>query len=312
MIDKMKKYLYDIPILYFIVIGIILSSCSSENNVFTITPTIGMPSLVAQTPVPTQTRHSTNTPSLAPSPAPTLNAEEAIQFTESLLEDNNNCDFPCWWGITPGVTSWEDAQNFLNPFVLSIKKVYETETEQIYLISAPVTEKIDPILGTFSFDILLTYEDNEPIIQQINIAKGYQLKISTVLDSYGEPDQIWYWSNGWTIYDPEYYIILFYQKRGMMFIYFGEGRVVGDDGENYVEVCYRTFENREPRIQLWSPSDTKDFYFVVQEVPDNLPFTQLNIRLLEEISNTSVEEFTDSVRNENVNFCFQSNVEYWE
>jgi hypothetical protein len=33
-----------------------------------------------------------------------------------LLQTNNGCRFPCWWGIEPGTTSWQDANNFLSQF----------------------------------------------------------------------------------------------------------------------------------------------------------------------------------------------------
>jgi hypothetical protein len=46
---------------------------------------------------------------LATSP-PNLPTEEQATFMVNLLTDNQGCDLPCWWGIEPGRTSWNDAQ----------------------------------------------------------------------------------------------------------------------------------------------------------------------------------------------------------
>jgi hypothetical protein len=37
-----------------------------------------------------------------------LEAEDALLV--EMLATNGGCELPCWWGITPGVTRWEDAQ----------------------------------------------------------------------------------------------------------------------------------------------------------------------------------------------------------
>jgi hypothetical protein len=53
---------------------------------------------------------------------PTLPAEEMDETIQALIATNGGCFLPCWWGITPGVTSWDDANHFLlqfNPVITS-------------------------------------------------------------------------------------------------------------------------------------------------------------------------------------------------
>ncbi len=59
-----------------------------------------------RTPSPTPTQ----TPTATPLPFPTLEPEEMQAFIAEMLAANGGCELPCWWGITPGVTPWEDVQ----------------------------------------------------------------------------------------------------------------------------------------------------------------------------------------------------------
>jgi hypothetical protein len=49
-------------------------------------------------------------------PLPTLPPDEANALLLDLVETNGGCQFPCWWGITPGETDWLTAAQFLSTF----------------------------------------------------------------------------------------------------------------------------------------------------------------------------------------------------
>jgi hypothetical protein len=51
-----------------------------------------------------------------PSPLPTINAEDAGNLINKLLEDNSGCSLPCFWGFTPGDTGYEEAVAFMERF----------------------------------------------------------------------------------------------------------------------------------------------------------------------------------------------------
>ncbi len=78
-------------------------------------PTSGSPTLVSKTPsltpVPTITASPTPVPSLTP--LPTLDPEVAQLEIARLMETNGPCSGTCFWGITPGVTHFDDAIRFL-------------------------------------------------------------------------------------------------------------------------------------------------------------------------------------------------------
>jgi hypothetical protein len=60
------------------------------------------------TPTPTQT------PTATPLPFPTLEPEEMQAFIAEMLATNGGCELPCWWGITPGETRWDDMVRSFN------------------------------------------------------------------------------------------------------------------------------------------------------------------------------------------------------
>ena len=89
------------------------------------TPTIGTPTDLIQTdsilhtptPTPTQVISPTLTPipaiSPTPLPLPTLPPEQIAGNVVELLKTNAGCQLPCIWGITPGITSWAEAEQRL-------------------------------------------------------------------------------------------------------------------------------------------------------------------------------------------------------
>jgi hypothetical protein len=70
---------------------------------------------VLLTSSPTQAILSTSTPSptLSPTPWPTLPIDQVVGNVVELLKTNAGCQLPCIWGITPGVTSWVEAEQQL-------------------------------------------------------------------------------------------------------------------------------------------------------------------------------------------------------
>lgn len=87
------------------------------------TPTMSAPTGLIQTDrilhTPTLTQvilpTLTPTPSISPTslPLPTLPPEQIVENVVELLNTNAGCQLPCIWGITPGTTSWVEAERQL-------------------------------------------------------------------------------------------------------------------------------------------------------------------------------------------------------
>jgi hypothetical protein len=80
----------------------------------TATPALAATPQPTRTPRPTQTPPPTRTPvpSPTPLPFPTLEPDAMHAFVVDMLATNGGCELPCWWGIIPGETHWDDMVSF--------------------------------------------------------------------------------------------------------------------------------------------------------------------------------------------------------
>jgi hypothetical protein len=113
---KMRKLLFVIKTM---VVLASLIGCMSTNQVkipsVTVTATIGdLPPNVS----PTSTQMYT------PTPLPTLSADEGYARLRTLLGNNTDCKLPCWMGIIPGQSTWQDINEQLTMFSSIAKKLY--------------------------------------------------------------------------------------------------------------------------------------------------------------------------------------------
>jgi hypothetical protein len=69
-----------------------------------------------RTVLPTRPPPPTRTPisSQTPLPFPTLEPDAMQAFVAEMLATNGGCELPCWWGITPGETRWDDMIKFFS------------------------------------------------------------------------------------------------------------------------------------------------------------------------------------------------------
>lgn len=71
-------------------------------------------STTTRTPTSTQTRlpRPTATPlptkTATPTKYPTLDSQGRLNFVLQAMKTNMGCELPCWWGITPGKTTWTE------------------------------------------------------------------------------------------------------------------------------------------------------------------------------------------------------------
>lgn len=71
---------------------------------------------IVATPIASETLSASNmgaTATSLPTNPPERNPEYVIK---ELVKNNGGCEFPCFWGIVPGETTWESAQQFLETF----------------------------------------------------------------------------------------------------------------------------------------------------------------------------------------------------
>lgn len=130
---------------------------SSPSPVPSFTPT---PSI---TPTPTVTLTPTITATPKPLPIPgNLSPKDFFLY---LVQTNGGCELPCWWGIIPGSTTWDQVQELVSYF----------------------PHKIEYRKGARDYVIQISIDDWDPIIIGIMLDKRntvYQIGIDPSVTSY--------------------------------------------------------------------------------------------------------------------------------
>jgi hypothetical protein len=128
----------------FMLATISIAGCVGK-PVATVTATVVPTRIPTLTPTSTPTPEPTLTPSPSPSPTPTsipsLPPDEARLLFLDLLANNGNCHLPCFWGITPGVSSFQEAQAKLTPLGSIAELEFNPGTGEIFVSS--VNEESD-------------------------------------------------------------------------------------------------------------------------------------------------------------------------
>jgi len=218
-------------------------------------PTSLSPSSTAR---PTSTPRPSPTaapPTLAPLPSatptaapPTLTPLATFQDPEaeirSLIRNHGGCQLPCWWGISPGVTSWLDASRFFARFS---DHVTIEESRRGQIDSRPYQRFIVYYRSGLAIDyaVSTTIEVTEGTVRllmidlEASMASGYSPK--RILSDLGEPDEV-------LVYDMDTSLsnlTLWYESRGIAATF------LVDEDESSQELCLIAFQG----TAAWDSSD---------------------------------------------------------
>jgi len=267
-----------------LLVAVLLAGCSAS------------PSSPAETPLPvTSTRSPCPVPcptpelaTVAPSPSrvpptrapiptrtpppPTLTAEEERAYVRQMLETNGGCELPCWWGVTPGKTSWQGMTYFL---------VLSPEGFRDYAILHTLSEANDIVQR---IEVQGCLDKVEGSINQFT-QDWARYSLDQVLSRYGVPSRarialaLPVEPGG-----PTYYILyVFYDNLGIGIRYLGPASEQGE----LLRTCF-SFED----ITLWlqSPESSTPLEHAIG--PDEWSFAVP----LDEATGMSVEEFYETFR----------------
>ena len=234
----MKK-VYIFISLFLMLLSLSLTQCSFETkSIPTTTNTVSrIPSeTYTHTFLPTST--PTSSPTITLTPINTLTQEQwAKQFEtirELLITPFPDCEFPCFWGITPGKTSWLEAADFLAKNQLAF---YEYEQAAYYFGSGWQMFQVDiQKLGQEILGLDVYFYVYKNIIQHINIGDYYgtpgntwrttwaALSPDKLIPMLGKPSRVQIYggcggSEGSTMNDCMYSLYVFYDTRGVYLHY---------------------------------------------------------------------------------------------
>lgn len=261
---------------------------------------------VAQTTLPTST--ATVEPTATRTSLPTLSPVEGETLLRSLLQTDENCPLPCWWGIHPGVTTWQEIEPFLESFA---SEMYRSSNPRSSLVSyelnfyfpnreAPTTSHwalyyIEE--GTVS-DIELNVSNS------LNGSSTYSLR--TVLGKYGAPEEVWIgtYDNTPSGVRP-FRITLIYSGRGFVVSY--ETRNVRKEGEAIVGCPLEPL----PLAFLWLTEEGSAITFEqARSATLHIGDDQLYLPL-SEATDLTIEEFYQLFTETTGDNCLSTPAELW-
>lgn len=157
------------------------------------------------------------------------------------------CQLPCWFGIIPGKTSWQEAEKELSRFAdnISYKEFEEWDRVEIYVLDLPEEVAI-PYLAAYLYivDSIVEY------IVVYGLPQTYYY-VGEVLETFETPTQVYLHTLDQVIAYRVFELYLAYEDQGILFAYSEDG--IGIAGE-LIEGCMRGVAS----ISLWDASNDFD------------------------------------------------------
>lgn len=247
---------------------------------------------------PTSTSYSVSAATSFPvTEIPTLPFDEAREKSTYLLKDNNNCQLPCWWGITPGKTKWQDAFLILAPLGGEIlENMAELNGKGSIFVRPPAPDSQHKVL-------FQTYYLEDGVVATIEVySYDYApfTHFKTLISEYGIPDEIYIRGHR----DAGFRLALFYPNQGILAEY---SRTITSSSEKNIRTCYE--EADSPFLYLWASKHPITFEdaIVNLRVPteDIPPFVSIDEALINPI------DFVESLNQLEEPSCIETPKDLW-
>ncbi len=235
------------------------------------------------TPTITPVRTSTVPVRLTPTIQPTYTHEERKMVLRDLYKNNGGCKLPCWWGFTPGITSWAEASGLLGKLATRIYDSPTVEDISFYEIFIPPDDLGSPIEREY----WQLYKLKNGVIEsiEIGILNIDHYTLENLLEEYGPPDEIWVRTGRKDEYQTvtDLYLFVFYKGEGIAAWYYDINARVED---NSIVGCPEI----SGHLMVWNPMQPYTF----DEIKNHFTVApkELSFKPLVEVSGMSIEEYT--------------------
>ena len=317
-----------------------------------ITETIIINKLTEQaiiTPASTTTQTQTpeplyeSTPTIEISLTPTIEKTQfSIQkdFLLEVIENNGGCDFPCVWGITPGETNYSEAEKMFESIQtgsqdsfkifheafedipsVSVSLQYFTHSPDIQESARAIFDYLEDektiVFVSFGYSKYIYHANSEIETKNISDLPINQIlseyKLSTVLQNYGKPDEVYIGiitgiqpeGNRYDVFN----LILFYRELNLAIQYNDELKVSYQD----LSVC---LNNTNIRINSWDINYFSTLDYPYREMglivnPENSSYYYQK-NSFEETFSMSVDNFVRLYSNPEYQECLTTTAGMWE
>lgn len=302
----------------------LLVACRVDNSSITLTPQNNIDDLATTSMMSIPTRElvtikATTSPTMEPTPildyipVPTMLPEEAeladLKMIE-LYETNGNCQLPCFWGFSPGVTEWATAETLLSTLTNHIF-IPENESDSSFVVS------VNLFNAGSNYYREQTYVVKDEIIEKINAeingsSPVFDLyKLAAILREHGRPSEIYLSTYATSIQgELPFNLVLFYPDDVMLLKYYANAHIVEIDGVSTVEGCI--LNESMSRLALWPPDAALSFAEAVETTKGMSPSEGYFYHSLEDVTEMDIEMFYQTYLDPNTEICIQTPAEIWE
>ena len=261
--------------------------------------------VVTPKPPITPTPSLTAIPSQTWTPLPTITYEDGMQLLSAWFEGADYCRLPCWAGITPGQTSWEEASHILDPLQQTVKLEVGSNVDCVYgkcsFISWSRTPDESGVLSSIYPENIIDYLT----LETIEPSHMVFLSLSNLLSVYGKPAIVLFST------DPEQpgqkflELILVYPERQFIIKYSKYAELSGENLEScgvdsYIMLV--VLDNQEQLMTLEAIAnsvETKDFNVDVWH------------KSLEDATEMTIDTFYETYKNSGAP-CITTPVSVWQ
>ncbi len=303
----------------FILAFLALTGCGLQNDttqppvaILTTSPLLNTPTLM-----PPPTDRPTQTPTLTP--MPTLSEQDALETFINLIEKDSECNLPCWLGVTPGQTKFEEVENIFSQFGtiaytdFSSQRAFlrvffpnfETARHDVTTIVIPAENgEISRILVDAAAyqEISGPIDYNNPEFQRL----WQRYLLSGIFARYGTPEKI-FLDTTRIVFDTEgpypFVLWIVYPQQGFLIRYQGVNSKIGAN----IRIC--PMQSRI-EIKTWDAEESSYEEFIKDDSALASPFS-LGPQPIEEVTDFSIESFYEKFRSGVVNTCFETPASIW-
>lgn len=256
-----------------ILVGLLLffASCSpmtakiSEPTRDTVpSKTLAMPP--TSNPTITPTFSVTAIPNQTWTPRPTFTYDEGIDMLKIWFAGTDNCLLPCWAGIIPGKTNWEDALYIIRPLESVIKLDAEVNVDCVHGKCSYISWSVIPtergILSSIYPEQIIDYI----MLETIDSDHMASLSLQNIFIKYGKPKILLFST------DPEQpgqkflELLLVYPEMQFLIKYSKYAKLNGNnlescEGDSYIKLV--VLDNSEQLLSLDAIAnsvETRDFH----------------------------------------------------
>ncbi|MBN2501776.1 MAG: hypothetical protein JXB38_13430 [Anaerolineales bacterium] len=212
------------------------------------------------------------------------------------MDQNFDCQFPCLFGVRPGITKWEDAVNYFSKY--------------------PQFVQVGDNPGTFYYeDTAMTFSisNKSGIVYEIIISSS-PVGVSEIIATYGVPEEIRFktrfgmFTSGPTDFD----LALYYGDRSFIAWYSYSDATIQEQTWS-IKICYNTLvsDAESNYIDLWPRSQQLDFVAVALKFL-GVYDSEYPYQRIQDVSPTNPEEFTRAILDANEDYCIDTPATNWK